>query len=128
MTHLLSDTSLLPCPPLLSSPLPSPPAVVFEELVKEYIPDLYEHISKLNLLPMIALSWFLTIFTRSAIVACSSADMIPLPRSQAPPWACLCLRLVLTVTVFASLLSNHLLIYVVPPLIRSLPLPSHPSP
>jgi hypothetical protein len=35
---------------------------VFEDLVKEHIPDLYQHVTSLNLLPMIALSWFLTLF------------------------------------------------------------------
>ena len=39
-------------------------AGVFEELIKEYLPNLHSKINLLGLLSMISLSWFLTLFLR----------------------------------------------------------------
>ena len=37
---------------------------VFEELIKENLPELHQKLETLGLLSMISLSWFLTIFLR----------------------------------------------------------------
>ena len=39
-------------------------AVVFSKLTKVHLPDLHDHLNKLQLLHMISLSWFLTLFIR----------------------------------------------------------------
>lgn len=37
---------------------------VFEELIRENISELYDHLRELGILHMISLSWFLTLFLR----------------------------------------------------------------
>ena len=37
---------------------------VFEELIRENISELYDHLKDLGILHMISLSWFLTLFLR----------------------------------------------------------------
>ena len=42
---------------------PSLPAVVFEQLTEKHLPELYQMLKhKLQILAMISLSWFLTLF------------------------------------------------------------------
>lgn len=44
-------------------------SAVFEELTREFLPDIHEHLKKLGILDMISLSWFLTIFVRLINIA-----------------------------------------------------------
>ena len=37
---------------------------VFEDLTRDHLPELYDHLMELGILNMISLSWFLTLFLR----------------------------------------------------------------
>jgi len=37
---------------------------VFENLTRDHLPELYDHLMELGILNMISLSWFLTLFLR----------------------------------------------------------------
>lgn len=52
-------------------------AGVFEELIKDNLPSLYQRLDDLGLLSMISLSWFLTLYLRYNLVV-----MVSHPVSQ----------------------------------------------
>ena len=48
---------------------------MFEELIRENIPELYDHLKDLGILHMISLSWFLTLFL-SVIPFASAVNVV----------------------------------------------------